>query len=107
MCEDLEMRVHHPREFSQIASHYTVQIPNFITIPLFTTLLGAKIDSWRKVVASCALVTIPVQPFGSTLNYFDAHARVGQPANAIHGFRNFFGAPAFEHADNLDGFYTI
>jgi 6-phosphogluconate dehydrogenase len=76
-------------------------------IPFFTNLMGVKIEGWRKVVASCALATIPAPLFGSTLNYFDAHTRERLPTNVIQGLRGFFGAHIYEPVDRPESLHAI
>jgi 6-phosphogluconate dehydrogenase len=92
---------------NDIVSQYTAQTPNLMTIPFFSNLAGAKMEDWRKVVASCAFVAIPEPLFGSTLNDFDACARERLPANAIQGLGDFFGAPASECMGRSGSFHAI
>jgi 6-phosphogluconate dehydrogenase len=92
---------------NDIASHYTAQTTNLITIPFFRKQIDGKIESWRKVVASCALGSIPAPLFASTLNYFDGYARERLPANVIQGLRDFFGAHTYERVDKPGTFHTI
>jgi 6-phosphogluconate dehydrogenase len=92
---------------NDIASHYTAQTPNLMTISFFLNLMDQKIESWRKVVAACALAAIPAPLFASTLNYFDAYTRERLPANLIQGLRDFFGAHTYERVDRPGSFHTI
>jgi 6-phosphogluconate dehydrogenase len=68
---------------NDIASHYTTQMPNLMMIPLFTNLMGAKIETWGKVATSSALAAISLPLFGSILNYFDADAKERLPADVF------------------------
>jgi 6-phosphogluconate dehydrogenase len=76
-------------------------------IPFFTNLMSAKIEGWRKVMASCALAPIPAPLFVSILNYFDAQARKRLPANVIQGLGDFFGAHTSECMDRPGSFHAI
>jgi 6-phosphogluconate dehydrogenase len=73
----------HEGFLNNILSHSTVQTPNLMTIPFFTNLMNAKIEPWRKVVASWSFAGIFAPLFGSTSNDFDAYARERLLANVI------------------------
>jgi 6-phosphogluconate dehydrogenase len=78
-----------------------------MTIPFFTNLTDAKIESWKKVMASWSLTAIPAPPFRLTLNYFNTYARELLPADAIQGLRDLFVARIYECADRSGSFHTI
>jgi 6-phosphogluconate dehydrogenase len=81
--------------------------PYLMMIPFFTNLMNAKIESWRKAVAYCALAAIPVPLFGSPLNYFDAYTKKSLPGNIMHKLRDSFRAHPYERLDRSNSFHTI
>jgi 6-phosphogluconate dehydrogenase len=69
--------------------------------------MSATIESWLKVMASCALAAVPAPLFGSPLNYFDACAREALPTNAIQGLRNFLDVHTYERVERPGSFHAI
>jgi 6-phosphogluconate dehydrogenase len=76
-------------------------------IPFFTNLTDAKIESWRKVMASWSLTAIPGPLFGLTLNDFDTYARELLPADVIQGLRDLFVTHIYECMDKSGSVHTI
>jgi 6-phosphogluconate dehydrogenase len=66
------------------------------------TMEGYQSD-WREVVATSAVLGIPIPAFSSALMYFDSYRSANLPANLLQAQRDYFGAHTYERVDKKRG----
>jgi 6-phosphogluconate dehydrogenase len=77
--------------------------PNLLVTPFFRDALGARQESWRRVVQTGAALGIPVPAIGASLAYYDSYRTARLPANLIQAQRDYFGAHTYERTDREEG----
>lgn len=76
---------------------------SLLTVPYFAEILMKNSEAWRKVVASAALIGVPVPGMSASLAYFDASRRARLPANLLQAQRDFFGSHLYQRLDDPTG----
>jgi 6-phosphogluconate dehydrogenase len=82
-------------------------LPTLLVDPSFRDALAEAQDSWRRVVASAALMGVPTPGFASALAYYDALRRPRLPAALVQGQRDLFGAHTYRRVDRDGTFHTL
>jgi 6-phosphogluconate dehydrogenase len=82
------------------------ELPNLLVDPFFSGVLNRVQGSWRRVVATCQELGVPVPAFSSALSYYDSYRRAVLPANLIQAQRDYFGAHTYERIDQPGYFHT-
>lgn len=81
-------------------------LPNLLLDPYFRTVLEENQPRWRRVVATCAELGVPIPAFSSALAYLDSYRTAQLPANLIQAQRDYFGAHTYERVDRPGTFHT-
>ncbi|MFA5853400.1 MAG: decarboxylating NADP(+)-dependent phosphogluconate dehydrogenase [Spirochaetales bacterium] len=81
------------------------KLGNLMMAPFFAKKLAADQDSWRKVVAECAISGIPAPALYSALSYYDGMRTEILPANLLQAQRDYFGAHTYERIDKPRGIF--
>lgn len=68
--------------------------------------LKAAHESWKKVVCTAVMHSLPVPAFSSALAHFESMRAPRLPANFIQGLRDRFGAHGFERLDKEGNFHS-
>ncbi len=76
---------------------------NLMLDDYFRGLLERCQSSWRKVVAQCAHLGIPVPAFSTSLAFYDGYRSSQLPANMIQAQRDYFGAHTYQRTDRPRG----
>jgi len=79
------------------------KLGNLMMAPFFAKKLAADQDSWRKIVAECAISGIPAPALSSALSYYDGMRTETLPANLLQAQRDYFGAHTYERIDRPRG----
>ncbi len=79
------------------------KLVNLILAPFFAKKLAASQDSWRRVVAECAMSGIPAPALYTALSYYDGLRTETLPANLLQAQRDYFGAHTYERIDRPRG----
>lgn len=79
------------------------ELGNLMTAPFFARKLADAQESWRTVVAECALAGIPAPALASALAYYDGMRTERLPANLLQAQRDYFGAHTYERIDRPRG----
>ena len=79
------------------------KLGNLMMAPFFAKKLAADQDSWRKIVAECAISGIPAPALYSALSYYDGMRTEILPANLLQAQRDYFGAHTYERIDRPRG----
>ncbi len=79
------------------------KLANLIIAPFFAAKLAASQDSWRRVVAECAMSGIPAPALYTALSYYDGLRTETLPANLLQAQRDYFGAHTYERIDQPRG----
>ena len=79
------------------------RLANLILAPFFAKKLAASQDSWRRVVAECAMSGIPAPALYTALSYYDGLRTETLPANLLQAQRDYFGAHTYERIDRPRG----
>ncbi|MDR3588992.1 MAG: decarboxylating NADP(+)-dependent phosphogluconate dehydrogenase [Negativicutes bacterium] len=82
------------------------QLANLLIDPFFAAILNKTQANWRKVVATCQEIGVPIPAFSASLAYFDSYRRAVLPANLIQGQRDYFGAHTYQRTDRPGIFHT-
>lgn len=80
--------------------------PNLASLlmdPFFIQEITHAVPSWRKIVASGALMGIPLPSFSTALSFFDGYRTEFLPANLLQAQRDYFGAHTYERVDKPRG----
>jgi len=79
------------------------KLGNLMMAPFFAKKLAADQDSWRSIVAECAISGIPAPALCSALSYYDGMRTEVLPANLLQAQRDYFGAHTYERIDKPRG----
>jgi len=82
------------------------KLPLLLADDYFTSVVGACLPAWRRVVAGAAQNGIPVPAFASSLAYYDGIRADRLPAALIQAQRDFFGAHTYRRVDRDGTFHT-
>lgn len=82
------------------------KLDNLLLNEAFIKKLNACNLSWRRVVSSAVLISIPVTAISSALGYFDLMTTENLPTNLIQAQRDCFGAHTYQRADREGVFHT-
>jgi 6-phosphogluconate dehydrogenase len=82
------------------------KLENLLLAPYFAKALASAQDAWRHVVATAAMLGIPVPVFATALAYYDGYRRERLPANLLQAQRDYFGAHTYERVDKPGTFHT-
>ncbi|GAB95739.1 6-phosphogluconate dehydrogenase [Kineosphaera limosa] len=83
---------------------------NLVTLleaPSIKEELGAKQDTWRRVVATAVVSGVPVPGFSSSLAYYDQARAPRLNAALTQGLRDYFGAHTYRRIDDEGSFHTL
>ena len=81
-------------------------LPNLLLDPSFVEELGARQESWRRVVGLAAQAGVSALAMSSALSYYDMIRRERLPANLIQSQRDLFGAHTYERTDMPGSFHS-
>jgi len=81
-------------------------LENLMLAPYFRDALAAAQDAWRHVVATAAMLGIPVPAFMTALAYYDGYRHARLPANLLQAQRDYFGAHTYQRIDKPGTFHT-
>ncbi|TWU43075.1 6-phosphogluconate dehydrogenase, NADP(+)-dependent, decarboxylating [Novipirellula aureliae] len=79
-------------------------LENLLLHPFFKKAIEDAQAAWRTVVASAAILGIPVPAFSTALNYYDGYRLERLPANLLQAQRDYFGAHTYQRVDK-DGWF--
>lgn len=79
------------------------KLQNLLLDAFFANEVGRSTASWRQVVATGALMGVPLPCFSSALAFFDGYRTASLPANLLQAQRDFFGAHTYERVDKPRG----
>lgn len=69
---------------------------NLLLAPFFTDAIKRCQSGWRKVVASAAMIGVPVPALSTALAFYDGYRTAKLPANLLQAQRDYFGAHTYE-----------
>lgn len=69
---------------------------NLLLAPFFTDAIKTCQTGWRKVVATAALMGVPVPALSTALAFYDGYRTAKLPANLLQAQRDYFGAHTYE-----------
>ncbi len=78
-------------------------LSNLLLDSYFKKVMKDCQESWRKVVATAALLGIPVPSMSSSLAFYDGYRHAWLPANLLQAQRDYFGAHQYERVDRARG----
>lgn len=78
-------------------------LENLLVDSFFSGQLSSYQQNWRKAVAQCTLMGIPIGAISASLSYYDSMRCATLPANLLQGQRDYFGAHTFERLDKPAG----
>lgn len=81
-------------------------LPNILLDTNIASLLQAKENSLRIVVAKAIESKIAVAGLMSAIGYIDAYSNASMPVNLIQAQRDFFGAHTYQRVDKEGSFHT-
>ncbi|MBM3216638.1 NADP-dependent phosphogluconate dehydrogenase [Candidatus Poribacteria bacterium] len=81
-------------------------LPNLLLDPHFRAGVEARLDAWRRVVASAVRLGIAAPAMAASLAYFDAYRRADSAASLIQAQRDYFGAHTYQRTDREGTFHT-
>lgn len=81
------------------AFDHNPKLANLMLDPFFKDAIEKAQTNWRKVVATAAMLGIPVPAFSSALAYYDSYRRATLSANLIQAQRDYFGAHSYKRTD--------
>jgi 6-phosphogluconate dehydrogenase len=84
----------------------TPDLENLMIYPYFKNALDKAQTSWRSVIATAAVMGIPVPAFSVALNYFDGYRMARLPANLLQAQRDYFGAHTYKRIDREGTFHS-
>lgn len=84
----------------------TPDLENLLIYPYFKNALDKAQQSWRAVIATAAVMGIPVPAFSVALNYFDGYRMARLPANLLQAQRDYFGAHTYKRVDKEGTFHS-
>jgi 6-phosphogluconate dehydrogenase len=87
----------------KIAYDKNPELQNLLLDPYFKKIMANCQESWRKVIATAALIGIPVPAMSSTLSFYDGYRHSRLPANLLQAQRDYFGAHTYERIDKPRG----
>jgi 6-phosphogluconate dehydrogenase len=79
---------------------------NLLVDESFKAELAARQDAFRRVVARCATVGVPLPAHASALAYYDMLRRERLPLNLTQAQRDYFGAHSYQRIDREGTFHT-
>lgn len=71
-------------------------LSNLLLAPFFTNAIQDCQTGWRKVVATAALIGVPVPALSTALAFYDGYRSAKLPANLLQAQRDYFGAHTYE-----------
>jgi 6-phosphogluconate dehydrogenase len=83
-----------------------LKLENLLLAEYFSDAVQEAQDAWRHVVATAALLGIPVPAFSAALSYYDGYRRERLPANLLQAQRDYFGAHTYQRLDRDGTFHT-
>ncbi|GLV39030.1 Phosphogluconate dehydrogenase [Carabus blaptoides fortunei] len=72
---------------------------NLLLAPFFTEAVGRCQTGWRTVVATAAMIGVPVPALSTALAFYDGYRSTKLPANLLQAQRDYFGAHTYELLD--------
>ena len=84
----------------------TPDLENLLIYPFFKDAIAASQPAWRSVIATAAVMGIPVPAFSVALNYFDGYRMARLPANLLQAQRDYFGAHTYKRVDREGTFHS-
>ena len=87
----------------KVAYDKNPKLTNLLLDPYFKKIMTNCQESWRKVVATAALVGIPMPAMSSSLAFYDGYRHKRLPANLLQALRDYFGAHTYERIDKPRG----
>jgi 6-phosphogluconate dehydrogenase len=78
-------------------------ITNLLLDPFFAEAVQNAQAAWRRVVATAAVLGIPMPATSAALAYYDGYRSERLPANLLQAQRDYFGAHTFERIDKPRG----
>jgi 6-phosphogluconate dehydrogenase len=82
------------------------ELGNLLVDDSFRAELEVRQDSFRRVVARCAMVGVPLPAHASALAYYDMLRRERLPLNLTQAQRDYFGAHTYQRVDREGSFHT-
>ncbi len=81
-------------------------LENLLIYPYFKKALDTAQESWRAVIATAAVMGVPVPAFSVALNYYDGYRMARLPANLLQAQRDYFGAHTYKRTDREGTFHS-
>lgn len=84
----------------------TPNLENLLIYPYFHKALETAQPAWRSVLATAAVMGVPVPAFSVALNYYDGYRLARLPANLLQAQRDYFGAHTYKRTDREGTFHS-
>jgi len=84
----------------------TPDLENLLIYPYFRKALETAQPAWRSVLATAAVMGVPVPAFSVALNYYDGYRLARLPANLLQAQRDYFGAHTYKRTDREGTFHS-